>query len=132
MDCRPRGHRQVCRPTRVPVVLTHGRRYLGLPGALADFQRGSRQARIRIDEAARTERRLQGLPGISPGHGVAYRHECRRTIHRTATDRCREVAFACPARAATRARSEEHTSELQSLMRISYAVLCLTKKTYDK
>src|SRR3546814_10389066 len=27
----------------------------------------------------------------------------------------------------TRARSEEHTSELQSLMRISYAVFCLTK-----
>src|SRR3546814_4095518 len=28
------------------------------------------------------------------------------------------------------ARSEEHTSELQSLMRISYPVLCLTKKTH--
>src|SRR3546814_6950262 len=28
----------------------------------------------------------------------------------------------------SRARSEEHTSELQSLMRISYAVLCLKKK----
>src|SRR3546814_2750121 len=28
-----------------------------------------------------------------------------------------------------RERSEEHTSELQSLMRISYAVFCLTKKT---
>src|SRR3546814_8423551 len=27
-------------------------------------------------------------------------------------------------------RSEEHTSELQSLMRISYAVLCLQKKTH--
>src|SRR3546814_9858416 len=27
-------------------------------------------------------------------------------------------------------RSEEHTSELQSLMRISYAVLCLKKKKY--
>src|SRR3546814_6441212 len=27
-------------------------------------------------------------------------------------------------------RSEEHTSELQSLMRISYAVFCLTKKKY--
>src|SRR3546814_4187965 len=26
-------------------------------------------------------------------------------------------------------RSEEHTSELQSLLRISYAVFCLTKKT---
>src|SRR3546814_6203306 len=33
-------------------------------------------------------------------------------------------------------RSEEHTSELQSLMRISYAVFCLTKQTsilsYDR
>src|SRR3546814_3557140 len=28
-------------------------------------------------------------------------------------------------------RSEEHTSELQSLMRISYAVFCLKKKTDD-
>src|SRR3546814_1145006 len=28
-------------------------------------------------------------------------------------------------------RSEEHTSELQSLMRISYAVFCLKKKTYN-
>src|SRR3546814_4358349 len=27
-------------------------------------------------------------------------------------------------------RSEEHTSELQSLMRISYAVFCLKKKKY--
>src|SRR3546814_6396441 len=30
--------------------------------------------------------------------------------------------------AALEIRSEEHTSELQSLMRISYAVFCLTKK----
>src|SRR3546814_16673401 len=30
------------------------------------------------------------------------------------------------------ARSEEHTSELQSLMRISYAVFCLKKKTNTK
>src|SRR3546814_9643024 len=30
------------------------------------------------------------------------------------------------------ARSEEHTSELQSLMRISYAVFCLKKKKTDK
>src|SRR3546814_3545390 len=31
-----------------------------------------------------------------------------------------------------RARSEEHTSELQSLMRISYAVFCLKKKNKTK
>src|SRR3546814_1001701 len=30
------------------------------------------------------------------------------------------------------ARSEEHTSELQSLMRISYAVFCLKKKKQHK
>src|SRR3546814_5205378 len=30
------------------------------------------------------------------------------------------------------ARSEEHTSELQSLMRISYAVFCLKKKKENK
>src|SRR3546814_7107372 len=29
-------------------------------------------------------------------------------------------------------RSEEHTSELQSLMRISYAVFCLKKKIYKR
>src|SRR3546814_7129852 len=46
---------------------------------------------------------------------VACGGECRR--HR----RC-----ACAARRAV--RSEEHTSELQSLMRISYAVFCLKKK----
>src|SRR3546814_6529964 len=32
--------------------------------------------------------------------------------------------------AAAGARSEEHTSELQSLMRISYAVFCLKKKKH--
>src|SRR3546814_4224005 len=32
--------------------------------------------------------------------------------------------------AITRKRSEEHTSELQSLMRHSYAVFCLTKKKH--
>src|SRR3546814_4122138 len=32
----------------------------------------------------------------------------------------------------TRSRSEEHTSELQSLMRISYAVFCLKKKKNTK
>src|SRR3546814_8764149 len=31
-----------------------------------------------------------------------------------------------------RSRSEEHTSELQSLMRISYAVFCLKKKKISK
>src|SRR3546814_4950820 len=36
---------------------------------------------------------------------------------------------AAAARLHPKGRSEEHTSELQSLMRISYAVFCLKKKT---
>src|SRR3546814_7821564 len=37
-----------------------------------------------------------------------------------------------PPRRPARVRSEEHTSELQSLMRISYAVFCLKKKNNNK
>src|SRR3546814_1944225 len=40
-----------------------------------------------------------------------------------------ELVIQDPARAERIMRSEEHTSELQSLMRISYAVFCLKKKT---
>src|SRR3546814_1979288 len=41
----------------------------------------------------------------------------------------RQIPLAqCPEGIARRFRSEEHTSELQSLMRISYAVFCLKKK----
>src|SRR3546814_3859686 len=39
-------------------------------------------------------------------------------------------AISCGRCRGTRSRSEEHTSELQSLMRISYAVFCLKKKNY--
>src|SRR3546814_3477871 len=39
----------------------------------------------------------------------------------------REYALACQAKN----RSEEHTSELQSLMRISYAVFCLKQKKHN-
>src|SRR3546814_8444153 len=42
----------------------------------------------------------------------------------------RSMACAVPERKKTTPRSEEHTSELQSLMRSSYAVFCLKKKTH--
>src|SRR3546814_1419994 len=43
-----------------------------------------------------------------------------------------DPAFADRRDADIAVRSEEHTSELQSLMRISYAVFCLKKKTNNK
>src|SRR3546814_3081136 len=52
---------------------------------------------------------------------------------------CRRGTGVCGARRSRarcsqrrRGRSEEHTSELQSLMRISYAVFCLKKKNITK
>src|SRR3546814_8696530 len=42
---------------------------------------------------------------------------------------CREGDSPCRCGSCRNRRSEEHTSELQSLMRISYAVFCLKKKT---
>src|SRR3546814_9550228 len=45
-----------------------------------------------------------------------------------ASARRRRIARPVPHARAMTTRSEEHTSELQSLMRISYAVFCLKKK----
>src|SRR3546814_8948208 len=42
------------------------------------------------------------------------------------------VVVGAPALGVLAARSEEHTSELQSLMRISYAVFCLNKKNNNR
>src|SRR3546814_4809969 len=47
----------------------------------------------------------------------------------TTTWRSSSTSFRRPA---VLGRSEEHTSELQSLMRISYAVFCLKKKTTNE
>src|SRR3546814_5587411 len=51
-------------------------------------------------------------------------------VGEAATEATIRKALAIGAHGAVRvdARSEEHTSELQSLMRISYAVFCLNKK----
>src|SRR3546814_1650130 len=63
---------------------------------------------------------------------ATYQAESAWTWEHLALTRARVVAaqgnFAVRIAAAIR-RSEEHTSELQSLMRTSYAVFCLKKKT---
>src|SRR3546814_9297693 len=52
----------------------------------------------------------------------------RAAIQRVAEDRVLQVRHV---HADLVGRSEEHTSELQSLMRISYAVFCLKKKNTE-
>src|SRR3546814_9914789 len=75
---------------------------------------------FRSVDAGQVETRLVGAD-----HEVGHRRDAAvgddgdRLLR---TDRAEE------ARLAAQVRSEEHTSELQSLMRISYAVFCLKKK----
>src|SRR3546814_5995690 len=72
-----------------------------------------------------------GMPGVSAAHFLRHRAP-------TARPEAGEVARRLDRPAGRRGegkhqrRSEEHTSELQSLMRISYDVFCLKKKTNQK
>src|SRR3546814_9059360 len=92
-------------------------------------QRGGRpRAGIRVD---RVGHRLQfvvvgevGAHGILPGYEIGMlrkRGIFTVEVHRQRNARVRD-------RSESAHRSEEHTSELQSLMRIAYAVFCLKKK----
>src|SRR3546814_2321747 len=57
---------------------------------------------------------------------VALHGRCWRCLVGLRRDRRLSLFAACGSQGGE--RSEEHTSELQSLMRISYAVFCLKKK----
>src|SRR3546814_10328965 len=65
---------------------------------------------------------IHGLRYLEPVYSFRSRYAYDNTLYIVAG----EVAAA--AGGAPYERSEEHTSELQSLMRISYAVFCLKKK----
>src|SRR3546814_1386310 len=88
---------------RSPAIGNSGRHQL-------EFDGGAESIRLRHSGHLRWHGALCNLPHPG-GAGLGY---ARRTF------RCRT------------GRSEEHTSELQSLMRISYAVFCLKKKRINK
>src|SRR3546814_5557069 len=69
--------------------------------------------------------RLHLLGGVEDGHGLGAGGRKSRRHTKRARPRA-HLATRTPT--PLYGRSEEHTSELQSLMRISYAVFCLNKK----
>src|SRR3546814_9096773 len=103
-------------------VLTHS----FPPRRSSDLQqvvvRGHRDdGHVRIDQGQRPMLELAG--GIGLGMDIGNLLELERTFQRDRKQRA----------TTEEQRSEEHTSELQSLMRISYAVFCLKKKkTYKE
>src|SRR3546814_1854084 len=84
---------------------------------------------VRSAQPARPPARGRGSGGMVC---AARGRDDRRRLETLRRDAQQDGRRAQAARAAHRApqpqRSEEHTSELQSLMRNSYAVFCLTKK----
>src|SRR3546814_4048482 len=84
-----------------------------------------------VDAREAAIRGVVAILGLEQGRGQRRAQDQRdehRQRHRR-HDGNRELAIDDAGRPA---RSEEHTSELQSLMRISYAVFCLKKKNNEQ
>src|SRR3546814_10183374 len=82
--------------------------------------------RSQLSQPSHRRRSLRiALSGVARRYPAEARGEGSR---RAQAHRRREGKPAAELRYCREKRSEEHTSELQSLMRISYAVFCLKKK----
>src|SRR3546814_4411154 len=78
---------------------------------------------------------VAGIPCLGLNGGPAFKHDEAfsfqiATDDQEETDRYWNAIVGNGGQESACGRSEEHTSELQSLMRISYAVFCMTKKTH--
>src|SRR3546814_2860968 len=94
--------------------------------------RGFGRVRLHRCELAREV----GEEDVGQGAHAAFLHVATAARHVTSQPMAASIMRSCASgrrspmawRLTLRYRSEEHTSELQSLMRISYAVFCLKKK----
>src|SRR3546814_9417105 len=89
--------------------------------SFASFAHGGRIQGLAAQELFHCQRALRGGGNPAVGHAQLRNAAVGIALQRKAGGDDADVVGL--------ARSEEHTSELQSLMRISYAVFCLKKKT---
>src|SRR3546814_2700502 len=76
---------------------------------------------------------MAGMPETwASARAIAQGQSSQREDSNLLAELQRCICDALPDGGATLDRSEEHTSKLQSLMRISYAVFCLKKKKQTK
>src|SRR3546814_3053318 len=80
--------------------------------------RGARPTIHRLHAESEASRRLAAIPGL----GIITETAIAATL-------TKDLRHGAAGATLFPDRSDEHTSELQSLMRISYAVFCLKKKT---
>src|SRR3546814_6176820 len=97
----------------------------------------AREARVRVDPALRADRFVERWQGLSADRDRLYRAGDMSGREKAgqemagmakSLERDPQVESLLRGRSRELGRSEEHTSELQSLMRISYAVFCLNKQ----
>src|SRR3546814_6049241 len=96
--------------------------------AVADRLDGADLGKARIAHPAVGDRLARPAIAIAVGNGVRAQDRPRAQPPRLGGMRDERAEI----EGHVLARSEEHTSELQSLMRISYAVFCLKKKTHKQ
>src|SRR3546814_10635725 len=83
-----------------------------------------RNMRVDVDAFDRGRRLHEREPAFGRRRDILFKVEPIERAHI-------ELRLAVAAAVGAAIRSEEHTSELQSLMRISYAVFCLKKKKQE-
>src|SRR3546814_5674274 len=91
---------------------------------LANRKQGTLYIGITNDVARRIWEHRQGL-----GSRFVQRYGVTRLVY---VELHEQIAHAIQREKTMKERSEEHTSELQSLMRFSYALFCLQKKNSDR
>src|SRR3546814_4958668 len=96
------------RSTRTDTLFPYTTLFLSRAGVQRDLERVARRGR----EIVRARQQLNLEAGA----------------HRRGNSHAQSLSIPAITTAMCTSRSEEHTSELQSLMRISYAVFCLKKK----
>src|SRR3546814_2348809 len=118
-------------PRRGGAAVTRARRLHHRQRMIGDDDVGLRRGARRMFDEAFAEMRTAGIDALAAPvgerGGAVAAEERGEPAGKVAADHVAVAAVGGPAR--DELRSEAHTSELQSLMRTSYAVFCLTKNT---
>src|SRR3546814_10782948 len=92
-----------------------------------------RKLSMRIGCVAADDPESEGVTGdAASAGGASARTQLARPSSSTSSRMSGRTRVTLSTSTSPRSRSKEHTSELQSLMRISYAVFCLKKKKKKK
>src|SRR3546814_2647901 len=115
---------------RLPAVLIAGRHRRGGVAVIRDRRRG--RLRLCLARKGSQQRKCRYRPKVFTHQPILPNNKSHKRVFTPAGSSSGRKSHDRSAALPPMMRSEEHTSELQSLMRISYAVFCLKKKKKNK